>query len=359
MKSKIIVYFAILGLFVISYMMWHKTESKGISAEINMLEERNALLSVTSGLNSGYYELYNKDKEAIVRTFDGDTTAIYKQGKAYIFKDNGTKENEKENEDVGVSVTIEDGLPTLELLKKIVRTGEEERQQNENGENLYIYKAEEVPTQDKLLNEFIRNNVQECTGVQVEINLKPVLQGNIKIMSNKGNVLYATFSGYQELNNWKLDTGWNTASLKGKDNSYLQNLRKKELSKLQNNILVYMQTLNKSHLKNGEISGEDYINATTEQKQRYVDDVLSELVKEYSVVFTGDRVSMVRQLEEYYEANGTDLNLVSTVQYLCYTQGLLVPYEYTSDSEEVKLEVTTEANETTTTTETTTLTAIK
>lgn len=291
---------------------------------LNSMQKNNTIISVTTGKNSGYYELYNNNGETVARTFNGDTTEIYKDGKVWSFK---------EQEDDGeVKISSENGLTTLAFLYDVVKDDDTQAdtELDKDNELIYTFATHKLPTQNKLLSEFIKDNIKGFTGLRIEYKEKPTLQINIEIDS-EGNkrTSYCTFIGYQVLYAWRLDRMWNE-QLESTDTENLLALRARELAKLQQNIQSYMQENNKKKLKinSQNITGEEYAKATEERKQEYIDKALNEVVNGLNVPFIGDRVLLKKEVDSYYQKNGNVPNLMEVVYYICYTKGLFAPYEY-------------------------------
>ena len=318
MFKAIVIYIGILlGIIAIAH---SSTGSKlNVMLRLDSMQKDNTIISVTTGKNRGYYELYNNNGETVARTFSGDTTEIYKDGNVWSFK---------EQEDDGeVSISKENGLPTLAFLRKILRDDDTQVTTKVGIKDTFI--THKLPTQNKLLSEFIKDNIKGFTGLRIEYKEKPTLQINIEIES-EGNkrTSYCTFIGYQVLYAWRLDRMWNE-QLESKDTENLLALRARELAKLQQNIQGYMRENNKKKLKNSQnITGEEYAKATDEGKQEYIDKALNEVVNGLNVPFIGDRVSLKKEVDGYYQKNGNVPNLIEVVQYICYTNGLFAPYEY-------------------------------
>ena len=326
-EFMVILVLSVLTYYVIIPKVIIKTniDIKLIKAELGSMQKENTLLSVTTGKNTGYYELYDKKGETVARTFNGDTTKIYKAGKVWLFREQGV--------DGEVNISNENELPTLALLCGILNDDDIKKDitRDKDGEILCTLVTNKIPTQDKLLSGFILNNIKEFTGLRIEYKNKPTLQISIEIES-EGNkrTPYCTFIGYQKLNDWELDKVWNwNEQLDIKDTENLIALRDRELSKLQQNIQGYMREKNENKLKSRKnTSGEEYAKATDERKQEYIDKALNEVVNGLNVPFIGDRVSLKKEVDSYYQKNGNVPNLIEVVQYICYTKGLFAPYEY-------------------------------
>ena|GEM_PF-1302104 len=288
---------------------------------LNSMQKDNTIISVTTGRNSGYYELYNWNGEAVARTFNGDTTEIYKDGNVWSFK---------EQEDDGeVSISKENGLPTLAFLRKILRDDDTQVTTKVGIKDTFI--THKLPTQNKLLSEFIKDNIKGFTGLRIKLIDASIRRITIEIES-EGNKLipYCTILGYQILKDWRLDMMWNwNGQLDIKDTENLIALRDRELAKLQMNIQGYIRVKEDNKLKSSQnIYGAEYTKATDEGKQEYIDKALNEVVNSYNVPFIGDRISLREDVDSYYHKNGNAQNLTEVVYYICYTKGLFAPYEY-------------------------------
>ena len=322
MFKAIVIYIGILlGIIAIAH---SSTGSKlNVMLRLDSMQKDNTIISVTTGKNRGYYELYNNNGETVARTFSGDTTEIYKDGNVWSFKE---QEDDRE-----VKISSENGLTTLAFLHDVVKDYDTQvdTELDKDNELIYTFATHKLPTQNKLLSEFIKDNIKGFTGLRIEYKEKPTLQINIEIES-EGNkrTSYCTFIGYQVLYAWRLDRMWNE-QLESKDTENLLALRARELAKLQQNIQGYMRENNKKKLKNSQnITGEEYAKATDEGKQEYIDKALNEVVNGLNVPFIGDRVSLKKEVDGYYQKNGNVPNLIEVVQYICYTNGLFAPYEY-------------------------------
>lgn len=303
----------------------YATYKKSVIEKLNSMQKKNILLSVITGENSGYYELYNRDGETVARTFNGDTTEIYKDGKVWLFKEQG--------DDGEVNISNENGLPTLVLLREILKDADTQvnMEVGEDFEFIYTFITHKLPTQGKLLSEFILNNIKEFSGLRIKYKNEPIRQINVEIES-EGNKLipYCTIIGYQVLKDWRLDMMWNwNGQLDIKDTENLLALRNRELVKLQMNIQGYIRAKEDNKLKSSQnIYGAEYTKALKERKQEYIDKALNEVVSSYNVPFIGDRISLREEVDSYYQKNGNAQNLVEVVYYICYTKGLFAPYEY-------------------------------
>lgn len=324
MFKAIVIYIGILlGIIAIAH---SSTGSKlNVMLRLDSMQKDNTIISVTTGKNRGYYELYNNNGETVARTFSGDTTEIYKDGNVWSFKE---QEDDRE-----VKISSENGLTTLAFLHDVVKDDDTQvdTELDKDNELIYTFATHKLPTQNKLLSEFIKDNIKGFTGLKIEYKEKPTLQINIEIES-EGNkrTPYCTFIGYQVLYAWRLDRMWNwNEQLESKDTENLLALRDRELAKLQQNIQSYMREKNKNKLKSSQnITGEEYAKATEERKQEYIDKALNEVVKGLNVPFIGDRVLLKKEVDRYYHKNGNVPNLMEVVQYICYTKGLFAPYEY-------------------------------
>lgn len=289
---------------------------------------RGGILTVTTGLNSGYYEATNKNGEAIVRTFSGDITGVYKDGKVWLFSGEGA--------DSGVR--YEDGLTTIGLVEELLNSKDLEYQEPQEGRGniSYILVTNKIPTSDKLLTEFISKNIKDCSGIRlimdyVDAEIPSFKQATIELESSSGDrTLYCSFSksGIQTQEDWELDKMWGEQTGETISHSAVA-LKNKELSKLQERIMQAVH--NRKQII--DIKGSEYIKASTQKKQEYIDDVLRELGQAESVLFTGDRVGLVKEVDEYYATNGSTQGLSEVIEYICFTEDLLAPYRYASEEQ--------------------------